>query len=103
MPASLEIEKHLQNPPETSVVIEIDPKTAEEILSNRNLGNRPPKPNKVQQFASDMAKSRWSLTGDTIKFEPMVFSQMAKIDCAQVSEVENPSKRMSSSELILRY
>jgi len=28
---------------------------------------------------------------------------MAKIDCAQVSEVENPSKRMSSSELILRY
>jgi hypothetical protein len=68
MPASLEIEKHLQNPPETSVVIEIDPKTAEEILSNRNLGNRPPKPNKVQQFASDMAKSRWGLTGDTIKF-----------------------------------
>lgn len=68
MSASSEIEKHLNNPPHTSVVIEIDPKTAEEILTNLNRGNRPPKPNKVQQFSDDMARDRWGLTGDTIKF-----------------------------------
>lgn len=65
---SLEIEKHLKNPPATSVIIEIDPATAGKILADRNKGNRPPKPNKVHQFASDMAKNRWGLTGDTIKF-----------------------------------
>lgn len=68
MPAILEIEKHLKNPPQTSVIIDVDPKTAEQILTDRNKGNRPPKPNKVQQFAADMAKSRWGVTGDTIKF-----------------------------------
>src|SRR5437667_9012867 len=66
--ASLEIDKHLKNPPETSVIIEIDPRTAGEILADRNKGNRPSKPNKVQQFAADMASSRWGVTGDTIKF-----------------------------------
>lgn len=66
--ARLEIERHLKNPPKTSVIIDIDPKTAEQILGDRNKGNRPPKPNKVQQFAADMSKSRWGLTGDTIKF-----------------------------------
>lgn len=68
MRAVLEIEKHLKSPPPTSVIIDIDPKTAEEILTTRNNGNRPPKPNKVQQFAADMTKSRWGVTGDTIKF-----------------------------------
>jgi hypothetical protein len=68
MPASLTIEKYLMNPPETSVVIEIDPTTAKIILDTRNEENRPPKPNKVQQFAADMARARWGLTGDTIKF-----------------------------------
>jgi hypothetical protein len=68
MPASLTIEKHLMNPPGTSVVIEIDPKTAKIILDTRNEKNRPAKPNKVQQFAADMATDRWGLTGDTIKF-----------------------------------
>ena len=66
--SSLEIEKHLKNPPSTSVIIQIDPKTAEEILADRNKGNRPPKPNTVQQFAADMENNRWGLTGDTIKF-----------------------------------
>jgi hypothetical protein len=66
--AGAEIEKHLKNPPQTSVIIDIDPKTAEEILAERNKGNRPPKPNKVQQFAADMTTSRWGVTGDTIKF-----------------------------------
>jgi hypothetical protein len=68
MPADLVIEKHLMNPPQTSVVIEIDSKTAKAILDTRNGKNRPPKPNKVHQFAADMARDRWGLTGDTIKF-----------------------------------
>jgi hypothetical protein len=69
MPASLIIENHLMNPPRTRVVIKIDPTTAKAILDTRNGKNRPAKPNKVQQFAADMAKDRWGLTGDTIKFE----------------------------------
>jgi hypothetical protein len=68
MPASLSIENYLINPPKTSVVIEIDSKTAKAILDTRNKKNRPPNPNKVQQFAADMTKDRWGLTGDTIKF-----------------------------------
>lgn len=68
MPANDEIAKHLIDPPETSIIIEIDPETATDILVNRNKGNRPPKPNKVQQFCNDMESSRWGLTGDTIKF-----------------------------------
>lgn len=62
------IEQHLLNPPDTSRILQIDPQTAKSILEERNQGNRPPKPNKVQQFASDMAAGRWGLTGDTIKF-----------------------------------
>src|SRR5271155_1215289 len=68
MSANLTIEKYLMNPPETSVIVEIDPGTAKAILDTRNGKNRPPKPNKVQQFAADMARDRWGLTGDTIKF-----------------------------------
>ena len=68
--ALLEIERHLQDPPETSRIIEIDPASAAAILSERNKGNRPPKPNKVQQFATDMANGAWGLTGDTLKFAP---------------------------------
>lgn len=66
--AQAEIEKYLRKPPATSVIIEIDPRTAEQILGERNNGNRPPKPNKVQQFAADMNVGRWGLTGDSIKF-----------------------------------
>ncbi|MES2135490.1 MAG: hypothetical protein V4502_00340 [Pseudomonadota bacterium] len=68
--ALAEIEGHLANPPSTSRIIEIDPTSAAAILKDRNQGNRPPKPNKVQQFAADMANGRWGLTGDTIKFGP---------------------------------
>jgi len=68
MPTSSAIETHLMRPPETSVIMVIDPKTAKTILDTRNGKNRPPKPNKVQQFAADMARDRWGLTGDTIKF-----------------------------------
>lgn len=62
------IEKFLRSPPETSRVVTIDPATAQAILEQRNQGNRPPKPNKVQQFASDISQKNWGLTGDTIKF-----------------------------------
>lgn len=55
-------------PPEASVIVEIDPKTAKDILTTRNNGNRRPKPNKVRQFVADMTRGRWGLTGDTIKF-----------------------------------
>jgi len=65
-----EIEKFLRNPPETSRIITIDPASAEVLLEERNQGNRPPKPNKVQQFASDMASKKWGVTGDTLKFAP---------------------------------
>jgi hypothetical protein len=68
MSALAEIELHLRNPPHTSVIIDIDSASAERILVERNQGNRPPKPNKVQQFAADLLTSRWGLTGDTIKF-----------------------------------
>lgn len=67
-PALNEIEQFQANPPVTSRVLEIDPVSAAAILKDRNQGNRPPKPNKVQQFAADMANGRWGLTGDTIKF-----------------------------------
>jgi hypothetical protein len=66
--ASAEIEKHLKQPSQNSIVLNIDPETAAEILATRNQGNRPSKPNKVQQFARDMAAEQWGLTGDTIKF-----------------------------------
>jgi hypothetical protein len=62
------IDKWVKNPPMTSVVMTIDPASAQTILENRNQGNRPPKPNKVTQFTRDMEDGRWGLTGDTIKF-----------------------------------
>lgn len=67
-PSLAEIERNLLVPPKTSVVIEIDPTAAEQILAERNNGNRPAKPNKVQQFSADMDNNHWGLTGDTIKF-----------------------------------
>lgn len=67
-PAIAEIEGFLANPPATSRIIEIDSDSAATLLSERNKGNRPPKPNKVQQFSADMANANWGLTGDTLKF-----------------------------------
>jgi hypothetical protein len=70
MSAAALIEKHVRKPPRESRVLSIDPKSAEQILRDRNTGNRPRKPNKVEQFASDMAAGRWGVTGDTLKFAP---------------------------------
>jgi hypothetical protein len=64
------IEKFLKNPPATSQIVKIDPGSAQVLLADRNKGNRPPKPNKVQQFASDMGHQKWGVTGDTLKFAP---------------------------------
>jgi hypothetical protein len=55
-------------PPKTSVILEIDPLTAQHVLTTGNNGNRPQKPNKIQQFAKDISNNNWGLTGDTIKF-----------------------------------
>jgi len=98
--SSLEIEKHLKYPPSTSVIIQIDPKTAEEILADRNKGNRPPKPNKVQQFVADMENNRWGLTGDTIKFgtDGRLLDGQNRLSAA--FEAVNLLGRMSSLELI---
>ncbi len=68
MTALNEIAKNISAPPATTVVIEIDPQTAKELLEKNNKGNRPSKPNKISQFATDMNANRWGLTGDTIKF-----------------------------------
>jgi hypothetical protein len=103
IPASLTIEKHLMNPPGTSVVIEIDPKTAKAILDTRNGKNRPAKPNKVQQFAADMAKDRWGLTGDTIKFGTNGHLLDGQNRLSASAKVGNPSEPTSSSVLIPRY
>lgn len=64
------IARHVKSSPRESRIIDIDPPSAEQILLERNTGNRPRKPNKVEQFASDMAAGRWGLTGDTLKFAP---------------------------------
>jgi hypothetical protein len=66
--ATTMIERNLASPPQTSVILDIDPLTAQKLLTERNKGNRPPKPNKVQQFSADMTNNKWGLTGDTIKF-----------------------------------
>ncbi len=69
-PAAAAIDRYVKKPPRESRIIEVDPASAEQILRDRNAGNRPPKHNKVQQFASDMAAGNWGLTGDTLKFAP---------------------------------
>lgn len=58
MPASLTIEKHLMNPPGTSVVIEIDPKTAKAILDTRNG-----KTGRQNQTKSSSLPPTWQRTG----------------------------------------
>ncbi len=63
-----EIAKRISAPPQTTVIMEIDPESAKAILEQRNKGNRPTKPNKINQFSADMSSNRWGLTGDTVKF-----------------------------------
>jgi hypothetical protein len=63
-----QIERHLKTPPIGSVVLTINPDDAAVILELYNEGNRGRKNTKIRQFAEDMKKPGWGLTGDTIKF-----------------------------------
>ncbi len=62
------IRRYTSNPPEQSRVFTITAAIAETVLRDFNRNNRPAKPSKIKQFASDMAAGNWPLTGDTIKF-----------------------------------
>ena len=62
------LKKLIDKQPEGSKVINVTPKVAEWVLSGRNVGNRPEKPNKIIEYAADMSRNNWSLTGESIKF-----------------------------------
>lgn len=69
-----QIMEWIKNPPETSRVITITPKVASVILGvgtdagGLNTHNRGRKPSKIREYANDMEKGQWHLTGDTVKF-----------------------------------
>jgi len=58
----------INNPPQNSRVIDVSPPLANYILDHLNIRNRPRKPGKISEFATDMKNGEWGLTGDTIKF-----------------------------------
>jgi len=64
----------IKNPPETSRVVTVTPKMAATILGvgtdtlGLNTHNRNRKPGKIKEYAEDMEKGQWHITGDTIKF-----------------------------------
>ncbi|RAU21094.1 hypothetical protein CU669_15175 [Paramagnetospirillum kuznetsovii] len=49
----------------------ITPDMAKYILETHNLHNRPKKPAKISEYATDMHSGSWGLTGDTIKFSDL--------------------------------
>jgi len=51
-----------------SVVVDVTPELAHEILEKRNNNNRNHRPKKINTFAEDMSNACWIVTGDTIKF-----------------------------------
>lgn len=63
-----ELERLIKKAPEGSLVMTFTPEMAEHVLNSKNIGNRPEKPVKIIEYANDMVKSNWSLTGETIKF-----------------------------------
>jgi hypothetical protein len=58
----------IENPPETSLVMEITPNMAHYVINELNKNNRPVKPAHLVRYARDMASNNWGLTGETIKF-----------------------------------
>jgi len=58
----------INDPPETSLVVEFSPRLAEYVLTELNSKNRPTKPGKIKTYAEDLDANMWGLTGDTIKF-----------------------------------
>jgi len=58
----------IENPPETSLIMEITPNMAHYVINELNKNNRPVKPAHLVRYARDMANNNWGLTGETIKF-----------------------------------
>jgi hypothetical protein len=51
-----------------TVVLDITPEIAQQILEERNSNNRNKRPAKIKRFSADMSAGLWTVTGDTIKF-----------------------------------
>lgn len=64
----LAIRKYIGNPPETSKLIEFTPNISSWVLENINVGNRTKKPQKIREYADDMAAAAWGITGATVVF-----------------------------------
>jgi hypothetical protein len=64
------IAHYIKNPPENSRVFTITPELAQWVLDtyHDSDNNRSKKPQKIKQYAADMAEGRWGKTGDTLKF-----------------------------------
>ena len=62
------LQKYIANPPENSRVFEFTPGISSWVLENLNVGNRTKKPQKIKEYADDMAAESWGLTGATIVF-----------------------------------
>ena len=58
----------VRNPPLHSVVIEIAPEVAEQLLKLSNTKNRPKQKNHVGDMGRDIGADNFELTGDTVKF-----------------------------------
>jgi hypothetical protein len=58
----------VKHPPLHSVVIEIAPEVADQLLKLSNTRNRPKLDNHVAKIGSDLSSDNYELTGDTIKF-----------------------------------
>ena len=64
------IAHYIKNPPENSRIFTITPDLAQWMLDtyHDSDNNRSKKPQKIKQYAADMAEGRWGKTGDTLKF-----------------------------------
>lgn len=62
------IRKLIADPPEQSRVVEFTPAISQKVLTQLNVGNRTRKPQKIKEYADDMAAGQWGLTGATIVF-----------------------------------
>lgn len=62
------LQKCIATPPENSRLFEFTPNIATWINENLNIGNRTKKPQKIREYADDMAAKEWGLTGATIVF-----------------------------------
>lgn len=63
-----EFNELVRRPPLHSVVIEIAPQVAEQLLKLSNTKNRPKQKNHVGDIGRDLGSNNYELTGDTVKF-----------------------------------